>query len=128
MKPEVQNCLTWFANKVSETTIYPWSAEFKESELKKASEQLYEELKKHIDVTKLTVEEAKELRFREWDDGIYLFPLWLVPIIPDGLEVTSISGVAYEYHASETDNDIRFGCVAYGIKIKDGEQNSGKES
>lgn len=123
MKIEIKNCLTWLVNKVSETIIYDnWSNELKNKENKESFEKFYKELKKHIDFTKITVEEAKELRFQRWDEeqsNLWLFPLWLVPIIPEGLEVTSISGNKYKYEKNKADNDIRFGCVAYGIEIKD---------
>lgn len=120
MNKEVQNCLTWLVNRVSETIIYDWNNEFKLKENKESFNKFYEELKKHIDFTKLTIEEAKELRFKKWSDeqpDLWLFPLYLVPIIPEGLEVISISGRNYKYEKDKTDNDIRFGCVAYGIKI-----------
>ena len=121
MKIEIQNCLTWLANRISETIIYNWDNEFKVKENKKSFDKFYEELTKHIDFTKLTAEEAKELRFMKWDkeSNLYLFPLYLVPIIPEGLEVTGISGCKYKYEKDRMDNDIRFGCVAYGIEIKE---------
>lgn len=122
MKKEIQNCLTWLVNRVSETNEYNWENDFKVSENKKSFNIFYEELKKHIDFTKITVEEAKELRFQRWDEEhpeLWLFPLYLVPIIPEGLEVTSISGNKYKYEKDKADNDIRFGCVAYGIEIKE---------
>lgn len=122
MKKEIQNCLTWLVNKISETIIYDWKDGFKIKENKKSFEEFYDELKKHIDFTKLTVEEAKELRFKRWSDeqpNLWLFPLYLVPIIPEGLEVTSISGNKYKYEKEKADNDIRFGCVAYGIELKE---------
>lgn len=122
MKKEIQNCLTWLVNRVSETNEYNWENDFKVSENKKSFNTFYEELKKHIDFAKITVEEAKELRFQRWDEEhpeLWLFPLYLVPIIPEGLEVTSISGNKYKYEKDKADNDIRFGCVAYGIEIKE---------
>ena len=121
MKKEIQNCLTWLINKVSETNEYNWENNFKATENKKSFDVFYEELKKHIDFTKITVEEAKELRFQRWDEeqpDLWLFPLYLVPIIPEGLEVTFISGDKAKYERDKMDNDIRFGCVAYGINIK----------
>lgn len=121
MKKEVTNCLSWFVNRVSEGLVYDnWSDEFKAKENKEAAAKMYEELKKHIDFTTLTKEEARELRFGAWDEesDLRLFPLWLVPIIPEGLPVTSISGSTQPYHKG-MDNDIRMGCVAYGINIKD---------
>lgn len=122
MKKEIQNCLTWLVNKVSQTIIYNWADDFKVGENNENFETFYEELKKHIDFTKITVEEAKELRFQRWSEeqpDLWLFPLYLVPIIPEGLEVTFISGEKAKYEKDKLDNDIRFGCVAYGIEIKD---------
>ena len=122
MKKEIQNCLTWLINKISETIIYNWEDGFKIKENEKSFGEFYDELKKHIDFTKLTVEEAKELRVKRWSDeqpNLWLFPLYLVPIIPEGLEITSIGGNKYKYEKDKADNDIRFGCVAYGIEIKE---------
>ena len=121
MKKEIQNCLTWLANKNAETYMYLWDVEYKENQIKKNYDIFYDELKKHIDFTKITVEEAKELRFQRWDDelpDLWLFPLYLVPIIPEGLEVIDIGGNKYPYEKETADNDIRFGCVPYGIEIK----------
>ena len=126
MKKEIQNCITYLANKLSEVYVYDsWNADLKIQELKLGFNTFYDELKKHIDFTKLTVEEAKELRFRKWDDdmpNLWLFPLYLVPIIPEGLEITYLDGEKGIYHKDEMDNDIRFGVVAYGIEIEEGEK------
>lgn len=122
MKEEVRNCLTWLVNKVSETIIYNWDNDFKAKENKESFDKFYKELEKHIDFTKLTVEQAKELRFQKWSEEqpkLWLFPLYLVPIIPEGLEVVDINGEKYKYEKDTADNDIRFGCVAYGIEIED---------
>lgn len=121
MKREIQNCLTWLVNKVSATIIYNWDNETKAKENKEVFDIFYDEIRQHIDFTKLTIEEAEDLRLRRWDEesNLYLFPLWLVPIIPEGLEVTGISGCKYKYEKDKMDNDIRFGCVAYGIEIQE---------
>ena len=122
MKKEIQNCITYLANKLSEVYVYDsWDADLKLQELKLGFDTFYDELKKHIDFTKLTVEEAKELRFRKWSDevpNLWLFPLYLVPIIPEGLQITYLDGEKGIYHKDDMDNDIRFGVVAYGIEIK----------
>lgn len=118
MKKEIQNCITWLINKTSETIIYDdWSKE----QNKKVFDMFYQEMKKHIDFNNITSEEAKELRFRKFSEeypNLWLFPLYLVPLIPEGLDVMSISGEKYKYNKEKADNDIRFGCVAYGIEIK----------
>lgn len=121
MKKEILNCLTWLANRVSETTQYEnWSDEFCRKEIKEANQKFVEEIKNHIDWDNLTEEDCKELRFGKWDEesGIYLIPLYLFPIIPIGLKVYCISGDEIVNDGTNLDNDIRFGCIAYGIKPK----------
>lgn len=121
MKKEIINCLTWYANRVAQTVQYSsWSDEFCRKEIKEAHDKLIEELKKHIDLKTLTREEAIELRFGRWSDetpNLYLIPLWLLPVVPIGTELTSIFGNKVKYDGTNIDNDIRFGCIAYGIEI-----------
>ena len=122
MKKEIQKCLTWLANMSSQVIVYEnWSDEYKTTKTKEVFNVFYEELKKHIDFNNLTVEEARELRFGRWSEelpNLWLFPLYLVPIIPEGLEIMYIDGEKGIFKKDEMDNDIRFGCVAYGIEIK----------
>lgn len=121
MKKEIQNCFVWLANSLSESNIYNWGKDTKLRENSNRFEIFYNELKKYLDFNSLTVEEAKELHFGKWEEesDLWLFPLYLVPLIPEGLEVTSIGGEKYKYKKEEADNDIRYGCVAYGIEIKE---------
>ena len=59
------------------------------------------------------------------EDGHPLFrrnTLWLFPAewcesIPDGFEVVTISGRREAFKRGETDDDRRFGCLAYGILV-----------
>ena len=121
MKSEIVNCLTWYANKVAETVQYSWSDGYCRKEIKDSHDRFIDELKKHIDFQHLTREEARELRFMRWDDesDLYLIPLWLLPVVPIGTELTCISGDKIIYDGINVDNDIRFGCIAYGIELKE---------
>ena len=115
MKREVLDHLTWIVNQFSEEPVWgKFSGNSPD-----LWNQFYTSLKKYLDITKLTREEAVELRFCKWDedDDLYLFPLWLVPLIPDGLMVTSISGKEFPFDSKTTDTDIRFGCVAFGLRF-----------
>ena len=116
MKEEIQNCMSWLVNSVAPYYVYKWR---ENKELIEYYDEFYDELEKHIDFNNLTIDEALELRFKLWDEDtdLYLFPLYLVPIIPQGIEVTSIRGETYEYDKDTADNDIRFGCVAYGLVL-----------
>ena len=120
MKQEIINCLTWYANRVLETVQYTnWSDEFCRNEVRSTTMNFLSELRKHIDFSKLTREEAIELRFGRWDEesDLYLIPLYLLPIVPVGTELTCINGKSIIYDGTNVDDDIRFGCIAWGIKI-----------
>lgn len=53
--------------------------------------------------------------------GLRLIPLYLLPIVPIGTELTSIFGEVFKYDGNNVDKDTRFGCIAYGIKALKGE-------
>ena len=113
------------AKKLSELNTYNWSPKFKEKELKEAFEKFYNSLNlpknKHlIDLKSITIDEAIELGFSLWDENMpnfYLFPLWFIPLIPIGTELTSIEWEKIIYDGTNIDNDIRFGCIPYGIEL-----------
>lgn len=47
----------------------------------------------------------------------YLIPNEWYEYIPDGFDLVCISGKAEKFKRGRTDNDIRFGCLAYGIMV-----------
>lgn len=122
MKPEITNCLTWYANQIAETVQYTnWSDKFCREEIKRATDRFVNELKKYIDFNNLTEEEAQELRFGKWSDDepdLYLVPLYLLPILPIGTKLTCINGQKIIYDGKNIDNDTRFGCLAYSVRVK----------
>lgn len=123
MKQELINHFTWLANRMAQCNEYKdWSKESKVKELEEGFKTFYDSLKNNnlIDFEKLTIDEARELRFEKWSDesGLWLIPLYLKPLLPSGLKVTAIDGEVLEVGKDKLDNDIRFGVLAYGIIIK----------
>lgn len=74
----------------------------------------------------------RELGLRPWNDPndpedagvtrriggtLWLFPGEWYHYIPDGFVVTDISGCQEWFESGTTDDDIRFGCLAYGIVV-----------
>lgn len=121
MNPNLVNHFTWLTNTLAECYHYNWSTEFKANELKKTFEKFYESAKKlELDLDKLTVDELREMRFCKWDEesNLWLIPLWFVPLLPVGIELTNIGGGKLTYTGNNIDLDIRFGCIAYGIVKK----------
>ena len=116
---------SWFVNRISEIKAYGkhWSDEFCLKELRNATEKYFTDdyAKELFTLDNLTKERAKSLRFCQWDKDeqpdLYLFPLWFVFFLPYGTKVIGIGGDTFEY-SEETDLDIRFGCVAFGIELK----------
>jgi hypothetical protein len=57
-----------------------------------------------------------ELGLRPWDEsGLLLFPMEWYPLIPAGFDIITIAGKRETFVPGETDNDCRFGVLAYGI-------------
>ena len=50
--------------------------------------------------------------------GLRLIPLYLYPSLPIGIILTSIGGEEIVFDGSNIDTDVRFGCIAWGIKPK----------
>lgn len=72
MTNEVVNHLTWLVNRVCEKPV--WGRAVEQTE---PFRTFYKSLKKNLDITKLTLEEARELRFLRWDEHGKLLPLTL---------------------------------------------------
>ena len=118
------SCQSWLVNRISESKAYAkhWSDEFCLEDIRKAIERYYSDnsVKEVFTLDNLTKERAKALRFGKWSDeqpDLYLFPLWFVLFLPYGTKVIGIGGNTFEYN-KDTDLDTRFGCVAFGIEIK----------
>lgn len=114
---------TWLTNKLAESNTYPWSEKFKAEEIKRAFDKFYESAKNtlDLDLNKLTIAELQEMRFMRWSEesDLWLIPLWFVPLLPVGIELTTIFGQKVTYTGDNIDLDIRFGCIAYGIMKKE---------
>jgi hypothetical protein len=124
MKQEIINCLTWYVNCIAETVQYKsWSDEFCRKEVKTATMDFLNAIREYIDFSNLTKEEALSLGFGRWDDesDLYLIPLYLLPLVPIGIELTCINGKKIIYDGTNVDNDVRFGCIAWGIEILKGD-------
>jgi len=67
----------------------------------------------------LDSESLKKIGCQKWDeeDGkiTWLFPHEWYSSIPDGIEIVSISGNVEKFKKGETDDDMRFGALAYGF-------------
>ena len=129
MKKELINHFMWLVNKLSELNTYNWSAEYKQKQLQEFFETFYKSLYKKenislIDLSEMSVETARELRFKKWsnDSNLYLIPLWFKPLIPVGTELTCIDGEKIIYDGNNIDDEIRCGCLAYGIEIREVEE------
>jgi len=61
-------------------------------------------------------EDLQKLGLQKWDDnGHWLFPYQWYDNIPNGYPIVSISGETELFIKGETDDDMRFGALAYGF-------------
>lgn len=121
MRPELQNCLTWLANAVAEPVLHTKSPDYLDKDIRQSWEVFCNSIKSkdYIDWKNITLQEARELRFCRWDEesDLWLIPIWLYPFIPEDLELTSIGGD--KGFVPNIDTDTRFGCLAWGILLKE---------
>lgn len=120
---KAKNLKTYYANKLSEIFCYGWSDQLCKSEALAAKSEALDEIGT-INLSDLSKDQLFQLGFSAWDDsGLMLIPLWLYCHLPSGLELTSIGGdkvkVSDGYSKRESDsyidNDVRYGCIAYGF-------------
>ena len=57
----------------------------------------------------------KDIGMGKWDEKTWLYPFEWYDYIPEDYEVVSISGKTEKFQKGITDNDIRFGCLAFGF-------------
>ena len=90
---------SWQTEKDIEEEISFWQSEFDKGHLTK------EEFDERVANEKNTL-------------GLRLIPLYLYPSLPVGITLTAIDGEEKVFNGSNIDTDIRFGCIAWGIKPK----------
>lgn len=60
-----------------------------------------------------------DLGLQCWDKNLWLFPAEWYDHIPEGYEIVNINFKTEPFRKGQTDDDRRFGCLAYGMVIKD---------
>ena len=66
-------------------------------------------------LAELTIIQLQNAGFGRYDDHLWLFPLGWFDKIPNGFECVGIDGKKFEFNSQTTDNDVRYGCLAFGI-------------
>lgn len=107
-----------------------WSDKFFRNHAKRALAGFQDKVKDalaHWSGTEIPLSTLKKLGFKGWDEvpegepTLWLVPLWMVPCLPDGLELTSINDEKIVVGRDALDDDERFGCVSYGVLLRDEE-------
>lgn len=119
-------------NALSMAVYYSWSDKYSLDHVKKCFDNLNERLEEIYDMKKIFSGEETDiatlisLGFARWSDEkdeegrvLYLIPLYLLPLIPEGTIVKDINGNIIEYNGFNIDNDTRAGLLAYGILVKE---------
>lgn len=65
----------------------------------------------------MSAEQLVALGLGSWDGGLFLFPGEWFEHIPPGFEIETIGGEVIPFDPDKEDDDIRFGCLAYGVRI-----------
>lgn len=66
----------------------------------------------------LNEEMLREVGLQPWGEhDLWLFPHEWYNYIPEGYELMCITGELEPFKKGETDNDMRCGCLAYGVAV-----------
>lgn len=126
IKQMIQNA-PWALNRIVESNLYKsWSDEYVRTNLKNAFNDFKAELlKEGFDLDELKKLDGVTLRdfgikvFDQLNDNtdLWVFPVWMYEMIPDGYKVTDIFGKEEEFKHGETDDDQRMGCLSFGFAL-----------
>lgn len=61
----------------------------------------------------------RDLGLQCWDMNLWLFPAEWYEYIPEGYEIIDLNFNVESFRKGETDNDRRFGVLAYGILVEE---------
>lgn len=98
-----------------------WTDEYCVKQLRSIHKELGEKIN-CVDISKLTSKELDEIGFGKWSENspLRLIPLFLLPYLPDQIDVGSIDGEEpCLINKKDMDDDNRGGYLAYGIVPKD---------
>ncbi len=59
----------------------------------------------------------RDLGMQPWDDDLWLYPAEWYDYIPEDYEIVDINGKIGSFHKGKTDDDRRYGALAYGFKV-----------
>lgn len=122
--------MAWFVNRMSVATS---QYELLPKEFESIKEGFYKYFKNNpeaINLNNITKKDAFALGFAPWNSetdpkdnyyvpNLYLIPHWFIPLIPEGYELTTISGKKIRWDSKTADTETRFGVLAYGIIINE---------
>ena len=121
------NNMPWALNRIAEPVAYKsWDKETIRRLLKESLDTFMKEFKEagEFDFDKIGELDGDllyDIGFKVWsemeDGDLWVFPLWMFDYIPKGMKLVSIGGETIEFDPETTDNDNRFGCIAYGLVL-----------
>lgn len=69
----------------------------------------------------MTVASLREMGCGSWDGRLMLFPREWYSRVPVGFPIEYISGDVNAFIPGHTDNDVRLGCLSFGVPAIDGQ-------
>lgn len=137
MDKQLINALFTFATQAKEIDVYKdsWGEDFCKKRYYANLNTFNEYLKtliKDVDWENLTEDTARSFGMNRFCspesiknngvpkecENLYLFPLLMIDVIPEGIMVTNIFGETFKFERETCDSDHRFGYLSFGIVVK----------
>ena len=117
----------WALNGIVESNLYnSWNDGYARLNLKNRFDDFKEQLlKEGFNLDELKECDGVTLRdfgLKVWcnlDDktDLWVFPVWMYEVIPEGYKVVDINGETEEFHHETAERDQRLGCLSFGFAL-----------
>lgn len=112
-------CLIFNVGRSAQVASYEaWEDAFSRKWIVDGLEKSYEAMREQqYDFTSWTKEDLQAIGFMEWQNNIMLIPLYILPALPEGIELIDINDGKHILGTDRIDLDVRYNCIAYGIQL-----------
>lgn len=114
-KTYVYRCFRWLTNEIIKSKFIN-----EDTSIDNVLDKFYETISRYVpDWYSMTDQEKLDLGFIQYEGAtctIWLIPLWMMPLIPENIELCDINGESFIYNSKTSPKTVMFNCLTYGLK------------
>lgn len=117
-KQYINSCMRWVINELAPSYI---NGNFT-PEMSSKMSTFYDCIGNSLDWFNLTMSDVKSLGFLNCSESqeeeltsIWFIPVWLMPVIPEGITLWDRNGNPFIYKRQSCCKDVMYGCLTFGV-------------